>query len=187
MIICVREWFSWVCEEGYGRMAKQLTDQRKVGRRALLGVAAATVVGVGAGSAITPELESMLIERGRQAAFNELKILAEDVTIDEALKVAQWTRAAVLYIVRPLASLVATGGSDALSGLISAISNSEDALGHLAIHIGQLDQLKTLLTTWRDNLNQLPITLQAYVNADADSAAKYLTALKQKIDGQPVL
>jgi hypothetical protein len=167
-------------------MAKQISDKRKMGRRALLGVTAATIVGVGAGCAITPELESILIERGRQAAFNELKILAEDVSIDEALKVAQWARAAVVNIVRPLASLVATIGGDALGGLINTISTVENALGFIGIDIGQLDQLKALLTTWRNNLDQLPFALQNYVDADADSAEKYLTALKQKIDSQPV-
>lgn len=168
----------------------------KLGRRALVGVAAVSVCA--AGVALTPTAERLAqqvgqqaidqayaagIAAGRQALLSELAQL-EGVPIDAAIKVAELTRLAVLYIVRPVASLFATIAGDALGGFIAAISSAQDHLASINIHISQLDQLKTLLTQWQQGVESLPIALTSYATADIDSAENYLKALKKQIQQQ---
>lgn len=168
----------------------------KLGRRALVGVAAVSVCA--AGVALTPAAERIAqqigqqavddayaagIAAGRQALLSELAQL-EGVPLDAAIKVAELTRLAVLYIVRPVAQLFATVAGDALGGFIAAISSAQDHLGSINIHISQLDQLKSLLTQWQQGVQQLPIALTQYATADIDSAENYLKALKKQIQQQ---
>lgn len=168
----------------------------KLGRRALMGVAAVSVCA--AGVALAPTAERLAqqatqqaidqayaagINAGRQALLSELAQL-EGVPIDVAIEVAQLTRLAVLYIVRPVAQLFATIAGDALGGLVAAISSAQDHLASINIHISQLDQLKSLLTQWQQGVEQLPIALTAYSTADIDSAENYLKALKKQLQQQ---
>jgi MFS family permease len=168
----------------------------KLGRRALVGVAAVSVCA--AGVALTPTAERIAqqigqkavddayaagIAAGRQALLSELAQL-EGVPLDAAIKVAELTRLAVLYIVRPVAQLFATVAGDALGGFIAAISSAQDHLASINIHISQLDQLKSLLTQWQQGVQQLPIALTQYATADIDSAENYLKALKKQIQQQ---
>ena len=86
-----------------------------VGRRALLVVTAtAGVVGVcGVTTLAAPQLRNTLEQDvtalGRQALAHELTSL-EGVTLDDAIKAAEITQAAVRLLVLPLAQLVATIG-----------------------------------------------------------------------------
>ncbi len=168
----------------------------KLGRRALMGVAAVSVCA--AGVALTPTAERVAqqigqqavdqayaagIAAGRQALLGELAQL-EGVPIDAAIEVAQLTRLAVLYIVRPVASLFATIAGDALGGFIAAIASAQSHLASINVHITQLDQLKSLLTQWQQGVEQLPIALTKYATADIDSAENYLKALKKQIQQQ---
>jgi MFS family permease len=168
----------------------------KLGRRALMGVAAVSVCA--AGVALTPTAERVAqqigqqavdqayaagIAAGRQALLGELAQL-EGVPIDAAIEVAQLTRLAVLYIVRPVASLFATIAGDALGGFIAAISSAQSHLASINVHISQLDQLKSLLTQWQQGVEQLPIAITKYATADIDSAENYLKALKKHIQQQ---
>ncbi len=168
----------------------------KLGRRALVGVAVVSVCA--AGVALTPTAEHLAqqvgqeaidqayaagIAAGRQALLGELAQL-EGVPIDAAIEVAQVTRLAVLYIVRPIAQLFATIAGDALGGFVAAISSAQDHLATINIHISQLDQLKSLLTQWQQGVQQLPIALTQYATADIDSAENYLKGLKKQIQQQ---
>lgn len=167
-----------------------------LGRRALVGVAAVSVCA--AGVALTPTAERIAqqvgqqavedayaagIAAGRQALLSELAQL-EGVPLDAAIQVAELTRLAVLYIVRPVAQLFATVAGDALGGFIAAISSAQDHLSSINIHISQLDQLKSLLSQWQQGVQQLPIALTQYATADIDSAENYLKALKKQIQQQ---
>lgn len=182
--------------------ASVATGERKrgtgvLGRRALVGVAAVSVCA--AGVALTPTAERIAqqigqqavedayaagIAAGRQALLSELAQL-EGVPLDAAIQVAELTRLAVLYIVRPVAQLFATVAGDALGGFIAAISSAQDHLGSINVHISQLDQLKSLLSQWQQGVQQLPIALTQYATADIDSAENYLKALKKQIQQQP--
>lgn len=168
----------------------------KLGRRALVGVAAVSVCA--AGVALTPTAERVAqqvgqqaidqayaagIAAGRQALLSELAQL-EGVPIDAAIEVAQLTRLAVLYIVRPVAQLFATIAGDALGGLIAAITSAQQHLAGINVHITQLDQLKSLFGDWQQGVEQLPIALTQYATADIDSAENYLKALKKQLQQQ---
>ncbi|HEX8998189.1 MAG TPA: hypothetical protein VF812_19350 [Ktedonobacterales bacterium] len=167
-----------------------------LGRRALVGVAAVSVCA--AGVALTPTAEHLAqqvgqkaiddayaagITAGRQALLSELAQL-EGVPIDAAIEVAQLTRLAVLYIVRPIAQLFATIAGDALGAFVAAITSAQQHLASINVQISQLDQLKSLLTQWQHGVQQLPIALTQYATADIDSAENYLKALKKHIQQQ---
>lgn len=165
----------------------------KLGRRALIGAAAVSVCA--AGVALAPSAEQALqkaskqaidqayaagIAAGRQALMSELSQL-EGVPLDAAIQVAEWTRMAVLYIVRPVAQLFATIAGDALGALVAAINSAQSNLASINVHISQLDQLKSLFTQWQTGVEQLPIELTKYATADIDSAENYLKALKKHL------
>jgi hypothetical protein len=169
------------------------TGNGKLGRRALLGVAAVGVCA--AGVALAPTAEHALqqasqqaidqayaagIAAGRQALLSELSQL-EGVPLDAAIEVAELTRLAVLYIVRPVAQLFATIAGDALGALVAAITSAQSHLASINVQISQLDQLKSLLTQWQTGVKQLPIDLTKYATQDIDSAENYLKALKKRI------
>lgn len=168
----------------------------KLGRRALIGVAAVSVCA--AGVALAPTAEKALqqaskqaiddayaagITAGRQALMSELAQL-EGVPIEAAIKVAEVTRMAVLYIVRPVAQLFATIAGDALGILLDGLSSAQSHLAGINVHISQLDQLTSLLTQWKTGVTQLPIQLTDYATHDIDSAENYLKALQKKIQQQ---
>jgi hypothetical protein len=161
-----------------------------------VGVAAVSVCA--AGVALTPTAEHMIqqlgkqavddayaagIAAGRQALLSELAQL-EGVPIDAAIEVAQLTRLAVLYIVRPVAQLFATIAGDALGGFVAAISSAQQHLASINVQISQLDQMKSLLTQWQQGVQKLPIELTKYATADIDSAENYLKSLKKQINQQ---
>ena len=168
----------------------------KLGRRALVGVAAVSVCA--AGVALTPSAERIAqqvgqqaidqayaagIAAGRQALLSELAQL-EGVPIDAAIEVAKLTRLAVLYIVRPVAQLFATIAGDALGGLIAALTSAQQHLASINVHIAQLDQLKSLFSEWQQGVESLPVALTHYATADIDSAENYLNSLKKQIQQQ---
>ncbi|HEX9036541.1 MAG TPA: hypothetical protein VF808_06070 [Ktedonobacterales bacterium] len=165
----------------------------KFGRRALIGAAAVSVCA--AGVALAPAAEQALqaaskkaiddayaagIAAGRQALMSELAQL-EGVPLDVAITVAEVTRMAVLYIVRPVAGLFATIAGDALALLLAGLSSAKSNLASINVHISQLDQLTALLTSWKNNITQLPIQITDYTTHDIDSAENYLKALKRHI------
>jgi hypothetical protein len=168
----------------------------KLARRAVIGAAALGVCA--AGVALAPSAEQALqkaskqaiddayaagIAAGRQALLSELAQL-EGVPLDAAINVAELTRLAVLYIVRPVAQLFATIAGDALGALIAAITSAQEHLATINVHISQLDQLKSLLAQWEKGVTQLPIDLTKYATADIDSAENYLKALKKHLQQQ---
>ena len=169
----------------------------RLGRRALIsGAAVVSVCAVGA--ALAPTAEKTIqdaskkanddayaagIATGRQALLSALAQL-EGVPLDAAIEVAQLTRMAVLYIVRPVAQLFATIAGDALAVLLAGLSSAQSHLASINIHISQLDQLTTLLTQWKTGVTQLPIQLTDYATHDIDSAENYLKSLKKQIQGQ---
>ncbi len=169
----------------------------KLGRRALIGAAAVSVCA--AGVALAPTAEKAIqdaskkaiddayaagIAAGRQALMSELAQI-EGVPIDAAIQVAEVTRLAVLYIVRPVSQLFAIIAGDALSVLLAGLSSAQSHLASINVHISQLDQLTALLTQWQTGVTQLPIGLTDYATHDIDSAENYLKALKKQLQPQP--
>jgi hypothetical protein len=178
--------------------AQQPTSPKKsglLGRRALIGAAAVTVCA--ASVALAPTAEKMVedaskaavdaaykagVDAGRQALLAELRNL-EGVPLDAAIEVAEITRMAVLYIVRPVSQLFATIAGDALGLLLSGLSSAKSNLATINVHISQLDQLTSMLSQWQTNVTQLPIKLTDYATHDIDSAENYLKSLKKTIQG----
>jgi hypothetical protein len=120
------------------------------------------------------------VNQGRQALLDELAQL-EGVTLDGAISIAELTRLAVKVIVLPLSQLNATITGDMLGILDAALSSARENLARINVHIGPLNNLQQLVETWRANVTQLPMRLDAYVTADINGAESYLKALKQKI------
>lgn len=120
------------------------------------------------------------VDNGRKAVLDELSQI-EGLTIDGAIGAAELTRLAVKFIVLPLSRLVSTIEGGALDVLYNALQSAKENLAKINVHIGQLDGLEQMVAQWRDNVNQLPTTLDKYANADIDSAESYLKALQKKI------
>ena len=120
------------------------------------------------------------VDNGRKALLDELSQI-EGLTIDGAIGAAELTRLAVKFIVLPLTRLVSTIEGGALDVLHNALQSAKENLSKINVHISQLDGLEDMVGQWRDNVNQLPVTLDKYANADIDSAESYLKALQKKI------
>jgi hypothetical protein len=120
------------------------------------------------------------VDNGRKALLDELSQI-EGLTIDGAIGAAELTRLAVKFIVLPLTRLVSTIEGGALDVLHNALQSAKENLAKINVHISQLDGLEDMVGQWRDNVNQLPVTLDKYANADIDSAESYLKALQKKI------
>ncbi|HEX6817392.1 MAG TPA: hypothetical protein VF120_03395 [Ktedonobacterales bacterium] len=180
--------------------AEHLRGRRRLRRRALLaggGVVAAAAVCAGAvefgpgllqkaGEYTKAELDQAFqsgIEAGRQAVLNELKQL-EGVSIEAAIDIAGAEQFAFDKLVLPLSQLAVTITGDALAVLANAVQTARSNLARINITIGLLDNLQTLLTTWRNNLPD-PTVLNAYANytdAQIQASETYLRALQQRIN-----
>ena len=152
-----------------------------VGRRALLAVAATGVVGVTALAIpqVRNSLEQEATALGRQALAHELASL-EGITLDEAIKAAEITQAAVRFLVLPLAQLVATIGGDGLMVLLSALTTATHVLSSVDITVAGLSGLRDTVASWHEHIASLPIALTSYATADIASAEAYLTTLKKQ-------
>ena len=123
------------------------------------------------------------VDSGRKAVLEELSQI-EGLTIDGAIGAAELTRLAVKFIVLPVSRLVSTIEGGALDVLHNALQSAKDNLAKINVHISQLDGLEDMVGQWRDNINQLPTSLDKYANADIDSAESYLKALQKKITAE---
>ena len=152
-----------------------------VGRRALLAVAATGVVGVTALAIpqVRNSLEQEATALGRQALAHELSSL-EGITLDEAIKAAELTQAAVRLLVLPLAQLVATIGGDGLAVLLAALTTATNTLGSIHITVAGLSGLRDTVASWHEHIASLPIALTNYATADIASAEAYLKMLKKQ-------
>lgn len=162
---------------------KPRTKAAPVARRTLLAAAAASVcgaAGVIAAPRVVPAVEQHLKDAALDAGVGELEQL-EGVSIDAAIRAAELTRAAVEILVMPLARLVATLGSGALTVLLAAIDTARDALGLVHLPTTTLDQFRDVVVAWRDGTSALPVALDAYLTADITSAETYLKALKRRM------
>jgi hypothetical protein len=152
-----------------------------VGRRALLAVTATGVIGVTALAIpqVRNSLEQEATALGRQALAHELASL-EGITLDDAIKAAEITNAAVRLVVLPLAQLVATIGGDGLAVLLSALTTATNALGSVHITVAGLSGLRDTVASWHDHIASLPIALTSYTTANITHAETYLKTLKNK-------
>ncbi len=159
---------------------------KKTSRRGMiLGLGALGVVGAGA---LAAPLAIPAIERQLQLA--EDRFLAqqlanlEGISIDAAISAAEITRSAVELIVIPLARVLATLDADALGGMIATLDTAHTLIADIHGNTTDIDALRQTLTIWQTNAHQLPISLEAYTNADITSGEKYLRALKLKTGSQ---
>jgi hypothetical protein len=150
----------------------------KLGRRALLAVGALGVCG--AGVAVTPAIAQRLQQAERAAVLAELGQL-EGVSLDAAIQAAEITRAAVNVIVFPVARLSAALGSGALGLLVGALDAVHNTLAAVHAPTDTVDQLREVIASWQRGVTSLPITLDAYANADILAAETYLKALKHQL------
>jgi len=150
-------------------------------RRALLGLGALGVVGAGALAApvAIPALEHEMQLAMDRFLAQQLGNL-EGVSIDAALQAAEITRAAVELLVLPLARVLATLDADALQGMINTLGTAHTLIADIHGNTTEIDALRRTLIIWQTNVRKLPISLEAYSNADINSGETYLKALKQK-------
>jgi hypothetical protein len=168
----------------------------KFARRALLiGGGAALCVGAAAATpyvatqvakATQAEIEAAFqagVNQARQDLINELTNL-EGISITAAIDAAELTKLAVKYIVGPVSVFVVAIGAGALDVAISALQIVLNGLGFIPGSSGiskPIKGLQTLLTTWRDNLLNIPQQLTDYVTWDINSAETYLKLLQTKL------
>lgn len=162
-----------------GTVENKVQSQTHVGRRALLGLAAAAGI-CGLGAVAAPQIKQEINALEREALLRELGQL-EGISIDAAIAAAELTQAAVKLLVLPLARLLAFIGGNALNVLISSIDTARTIAAGLHVTIPWLNEVRALFATWRDNVEQLPLALTAFTTADISSAGSYLKALKQHI------
>ncbi len=150
-------------------------------RRALLAVAATGVVGVTALAVpqIRTTLEQDAEALGRKALAHELASL-EGIGLDEAIKAAEITQAAVRFLVLPLAQLVATIGGDGLAVLLAALTTATNVLASVDISVTALSGLRDTVASWHEHIASLPIALTSYSTANITNAEAYLKALKKQ-------
>ena len=111
-----------------------------VGRRAALAAviaAGACGVAVIAGPKIVTDVEQGAENAAHQALAHELQSL-ESVSLDDAIRAAEITKAAVQLIVLPLAQLVSIIGGDALAVLLASLNTATNILGGLHINVAAL-------------------------------------------------
>ena len=101
-------------------------------------LAATGVVGVTALAIpqVRNSLEQEATALGRQALAHELASL-EGITLDEAIKAAEITQAAVRLVVLPLAQLVATIGGDGLAVLLVGPDDGDACAQQCPYHGGR--------------------------------------------------
>jgi len=116
---------------------------------------------------------------GRQALAHELSSL-EGVTLDDAIKAAEITQAAVRFLVLPLAQLVATIGGDGLAVLLASLTTATNVLGSVHITVAGLSGLRDTVASWHEHISSLPIALTSYSTANIANAETYLKALKKQ-------
>src|SRR5579863_9293323 len=128
-----------------------------VGRRALIGVAATGAVGAAALAVpqIRNGIEQGVQNMGQQVLNHELNAL-ENVSLDDAIRAAEITKAAVQVIVLPLAKLVSVIGGDALGVLLASLTAATNVLGSLRINVVALTQLRDTVASWHNNISSLP-------------------------------
>jgi hypothetical protein len=179
--------------------APQPGGSGKFARRALL--AAGGVVLCGGAAAATPYVVAQVTKateaeiqaafqagasQARQDLINELLNL-EGVSLTAAIDAAELTKLAVTYIVGPVSVFLVAIGAGALDVAISAIQLVLNGLSFIPNASGvakPLKALQTMLTTWRDNLLQIPNDLTKYVTWDINSAETYLKVLQAKIEAE---
>jgi hypothetical protein len=149
-------------------------------RRALVVCAVAGACGITALAApkIVQDVQSGAENLGHQALAHELDAL-ETVTLDDAIRAAEITKAAVQVIVVPLAQLVALVGGDALGLLLASLNTATSVLNSLHVNVTALNALRNTMSDWHQNISSLPIALTSYASANIDNAEKYLKALKK--------
>jgi hypothetical protein len=153
----------------------------KVGRRVVLTIG---VLGLcGAGAAVTPSLAQRLQDAERAAVLAELSQL-EGIPLDAAIQAAELTRVAVQTVVLPVAQFVALMGGGALSVLLNGIDAARAALAAVHVSTTVFDQFRLVVVSWQTSLTALPISLEAYLTADIQSAETYLKTLKRIIQRQ---
>ena len=161
------------------------SGKRTSRRRALLGLGALGVLGAGA---LAAPVAIPAIEREMQLAMDRLLAQQldnlEGVGIDAALEAAEITRAAVELLVIPLARVLATLDADALQGMINTLGTAHTLIADIHGNTTNIDALRNTLIIWQTNVRKLPISLEAYSNADINSGERYLKALKQKTAAQ---
>lgn len=158
--------------------SKPVSNGSRFPRRAL--IATAAVAGIGGVVVAAPHVAPLVEQKAEQAAIGEL----EGVSIDAALKAAEITRTAVEVIVLPVARLVADLGSGALGLLLDTLGAAHNALAFVHASTATVDQLRTVVASWRTGVTGLPIALNAYATADIGSAETYLRALKKTVQQQ---
>jgi hypothetical protein len=166
----------------------------KVARRALLvtgglalccGSAALVPLGIQKATEMASTDAQQALHNGEVTVLNGLRALEVDgevVTLDAAIGAAKLARVAVQLIVLPVARINSFVTGNALGGVIAALGGARDLLSRFGQNVGWLDNLHDVLSAWRTNINQLPIALDQYSSADLDSAEKYLTALRAKVE-----
>lgn len=165
-----------------------MSEGSTVGRRALISTAL-VAAGAAAGGAGMRVYDQQALDKayadgmaaGRKAALNQIKQI-NGVPVLTAVQVSHNTQQATKYIAQPVGSMLDQIGSNALSALISAISTVQgipflfsgvdDLLGHL----------KSLLTTWQNNLSSLGFSLSHLSEAQVEGCVMFMEGLATALE-----
>ncbi|MGO8946765.1 MAG: hypothetical protein ACLQUY_03680 [Ktedonobacterales bacterium] len=166
--------------------ATQTATSNRWGRRAAIAAAAAAgACGITALAAprLVTDVEHGAENLGRQALAHELDAL-ETISLDDAIRAAEITKAAVQVIVVPLARLVALIGGDALGILLASLNAATNVFNTIHVNVAALSALRSTVADWHTNIASLPIALTSYTTANIDNAETYLKALKKSTQAQ---
>jgi hypothetical protein len=174
------------------RQAERRNSNRKLGRRALLGVAGlgvcAGAVEFGPGllkkgaeftAAEVADAFNSGVQAGKSALLHELTQL-KDVGLDAAITAAELTKFLADHFIIPLSELGVQIEGDALQVLVNALATARSDLSRIGVSVPWLNNLEETIAGWENNLPN-PDDLKRYVDQDIVSAEKYLRYLKAAV------
>lgn len=153
-------------------------------RRSLIGGALFAAGGV-AGAVVAPIAEQGAqheainkayaegVAAGKQAVINQLKQM-NGVQLQSAITTAHNTRAATKVIAKPASNMLATIAGDALSAIVSVLSNAQNLLTFFQDAYNLLGKLKDFFAGLQSSLADLPVPIADLGAVDTEDASLFL-------------
>lgn len=111
----------------------------------------------------------------------------EGVSLQAAIDSARLTRLAYDAFVSPIVTLAATITGDFLNIVLRAIITGRGWLARINQDNDTLAALQTVLQTWVQKVNELPMQLQSITDSDLDGAQSYLRGLQRTLQQQQAI
>lgn len=111
----------------------------------------------------------------------------EGVSLQAAADSARLTRLAYDAFVSPIVTLAATVTGDFLNVVLRALIAGRGWLARINQDNDTLAALQTVLQTWVQKVNELPMQLQSVTDSDLDGAQSYLRGLQRTLQQQQAI